>query len=183
MNLHHALTRTVRLINLPFGYTLTIWASGAIVAARFGLPSPAEALLFALGASCGYVLCAAASVGARVETVEVHVHDVCLANFFALAGSSAAWLTVSLIDRPELAFPLAGCVGTATYILCVSGLALTGDTVRRRSRSSRQLSHRRRDGETAFVPLEPETALPRPSGSEQRTAGRGSGPGAPAIGK
>lgn len=49
------LGRTVVRINLPFGYTLTVWSAGAIASYRCGLPDPGEVYLFLLGAIAAYL--------------------------------------------------------------------------------------------------------------------------------
>ena len=38
----------------PYGYTLTVWTSGAVLAHARGIPSAANALLFMLGSVIGF---------------------------------------------------------------------------------------------------------------------------------
>lgn len=52
----------------PYGYTLTIWTSGAVATHRHGIPSTSEALLFLLGAVLGFALTAALAHGSPVAT-------------------------------------------------------------------------------------------------------------------
>jgi hypothetical protein len=40
----------------PYGYTLTVWTSGAVLTHARGIPSTADALLFMLGAVLGFAL-------------------------------------------------------------------------------------------------------------------------------
>jgi hypothetical protein len=51
-----ALRATVAASAAPYGYTLTIWTSGAVLSHAGGIPSTAEALLFLVGAVAAYAL-------------------------------------------------------------------------------------------------------------------------------
>lgn len=48
------LAEVVRRAGVPYGYTLTIWAAGALCIRRFGLPDLAEVFLFVGGGTIGY---------------------------------------------------------------------------------------------------------------------------------
>ncbi len=52
----------------PYGYTLTIWTSGAVATHQHGTPSAWEALLFLLGAVLGFGLTAAVAHGSPAAT-------------------------------------------------------------------------------------------------------------------
>ena len=51
-----ALESALRGVGLPYGYTATVWGSGAALTSSLGLPNFAKALLFAGGAVSGYGL-------------------------------------------------------------------------------------------------------------------------------
>ena len=48
-----ALRATIAASAAPYGYTLTVWTSGAVLSHARGIPSAAEALLFLGGAPRG----------------------------------------------------------------------------------------------------------------------------------
>ena len=52
-----AVTATVVAASaVPYGYTLAIWGSGAVLLRSLGAPTAAEAFIFAAGASAGFYL-------------------------------------------------------------------------------------------------------------------------------
>ena len=58
-----ALRATVAASAAPYGYTLTVWTSGAVLSHARGIPSAAQALLFLAGAVAAYALIAGVAVG------------------------------------------------------------------------------------------------------------------------
>src|SRR5437660_4917124 len=53
-----ALRTAVAASAAPYGYTLTIWTSGAVLSHARGIPGAGDALLFLAGAVAAYVLVA-----------------------------------------------------------------------------------------------------------------------------
>jgi hypothetical protein len=53
----------------PYGYTLTIWTSGAVVTHARGIPTAADALLFLAGAVLGFAAVGAASHGSATRVL------------------------------------------------------------------------------------------------------------------
>jgi hypothetical protein len=47
----------------PYGYTLTVWTSGAVLTHARGIPTTVDALLFMVGAVVGFALVGVASFG------------------------------------------------------------------------------------------------------------------------
>src|SRR4051812_27449615 len=96
----------------PYGYTLTIWTSGAVTTHAQGIPTALEALLFLAGAVAGFALVGAGAHGSAARVLRTpeeptvrlwggfHLPSVGL----ALAGSS---LLVALVHG-VLAWPLVG---------------------------------------------------------------------------
>ncbi len=58
-----ALKQTVVSSAFPYGYTLTIWTSGAVLSHARGLPTTADAFLFMGGALIGFALVALIAFG------------------------------------------------------------------------------------------------------------------------
>jgi hypothetical protein len=126
----------------PYGYTLTIWTSGAVTTHVRGIPTALEALLFLAGAVAAFALVGAGAHGGpgrifRVPTAEptvrlwggFHIPSVGL----AIAGSS---LVAALVPG-VLAWPLVGFVATATYLLVIALQFTVADSRGRRSLRSR----------------------------------------------
>ena len=49
-----ALQTALHGVGVPYGYAVTVWATGASLAARHGVPGTGEILLFAVGATGAY---------------------------------------------------------------------------------------------------------------------------------
>ena len=118
----------------PYGYTLTIWTSGAVTAHARGIPSAADALLLLLGAVVGFAVVGAiahgsprAIIGAPRESRLVlwggfHLPSVGL----AIGG---AYLVAALVTN-LLAWLLVGFLSTSIYLLTIAAqfsLADAGD--------------------------------------------------------
>jgi hypothetical protein len=118
------LQSTVATAAAPYGYTLTIWTSGAVATHDRGVPTAWEALLLLAGAVIGFGLVAAVAYGRPSGLFAVdapaavrlwgafHLISVGLA-----IGASA--LVVSIIDSP-IDWLLVGLVATVTYLAVVA---------------------------------------------------------------
>ena len=62
-----ALRVTVASSAAPYGYTLTIWTSGAVLSHAQGIPNAGEALLFLAGAVFAYALVGGLAFGGMSE--------------------------------------------------------------------------------------------------------------------
>lgn len=115
---------------IPQGYTLTTWASGALVAHAAGLPDLWRALAFLVCSALAFggVASAAASRAPR------HASGAPPSPLRAGAAPTSPWpqllaaiTAVALVDAVvalvpgALAWPLAGLGATATYFLAVPG--------------------------------------------------------------
>jgi hypothetical protein len=120
------LRTTVASSAAPYGYTLTIWTSGAVTTHGHGIPSAWEALLLLLGAVAGFGVAAAIAHGgpratfssdAEPSSVRVwggfHLFSVGLS--IGLAAAAAATL------REPLVWPVVGFVSTAVYLIVTAG--------------------------------------------------------------
>ena len=108
----------------PYGYTLTIWTSGAVATHANGIPTAGEALLFLLGAVAGFGVTAAAAHGSPTGTL---VHEetaaVRLWGAFHLASAglaiAAAALVTAVLDAP-IAWLAVGFAATVTYLVVIA---------------------------------------------------------------
>ena len=101
--LRAALATVVAASALPYGYTLAIWGSGAVLVRTRGAPSRAEAFIFAAGAIAGFYLVdqlldllAAESLG-PIKPIN-RSEDRVLAGVFEWIAVGAALGAVSLLD-------------------------------------------------------------------------------------
>lgn len=109
----------------PYGYTLTIWTSGAITTHARGVPSALEALLFLGGAVAGFAAVGAAAHGSATQVLRpapeatvrlwggFHLPSVGL----AIAGTSL----VAALVHGVLAWPLVGFLATCIYLIVIAG--------------------------------------------------------------
>jgi hypothetical protein len=115
-----AIRATVVASAAPYGYTLTIWTSGAVLSHTRGIPNTFEALLFLIGAVAAYALVGALAF-VRVEQAlppdparaviwgGLHIFSVGLA---IVAASLVAHMMGSVV-----AWPLGSFLATAIYLL------------------------------------------------------------------
>jgi hypothetical protein len=112
----------------PYGYTITIWSSGAVSMSELGVPDLPRALLFMAGAVAAFALVEMAAYGAL--GVKLVVMDQPHVAIWAHAHIGAAglaitsvWLAVKAIDAAG-AWLAAGFLATAIYLL-LNALQLT----------------------------------------------------------
>jgi hypothetical protein len=129
------LRATVAASAAPYGYTLTIWTSGAVLSHARGIPSAAAALLFLAGAVCAYAAVAAAATagGFRERLVPAPAHAVVwggLHLFSVGVAIGAASLAAHLVTGLA-AWPLGGFCATALYLVVSAGQLAIADAARR----------------------------------------------------
>lgn len=104
---------------VPYGVTLTVWASGATVSHYNGSPEVFEIFLFVLGGTCGYTVLALASAPA-VQRLARGIPGLSMAVTGMLhpLGIGAAVGTVNLAAQAGgwLAWPLGGFAGICVYL-------------------------------------------------------------------
>jgi hypothetical protein len=115
---------------LPYGYTLTVWATGAALIHSHGNPNVAELFLFPLGASGAYGTLKVAShrVGGKQRDIGGTPH-VFRAGIIHVAGIGLGIGAACLIARigSGAAWPLATFASTAVYLGVTSVEITLGD--------------------------------------------------------
>jgi hypothetical protein len=125
--LRAALATVVAASAVPYGYTLAIWGSGAVLLHSLGAPTAAEAFIFAAGASAGFNLvgrvlgllaCADPGLANQINRQE----DRVLAGAFDWIAVGAAIGAVSLLDGIHgwLAWLVGPFAATVIYLLIAS---------------------------------------------------------------
>lgn len=108
----------------PYGYTLTIWTTGAVTTHSRGLPTAWEALLFLLGAVLGFGLIGAFAYGRPTEIFASREHGaVRLWGAFHLLSVGLAIavsaLVVDIVQGGIVWLPV-GFAATATYLVVIA---------------------------------------------------------------
>ena len=107
----------------PYGYTISIWSSGAVLMHSHGTPSVADVFGFLAGALTGFGLMGLLARGGltRAEPHE-HAPDRVLAGAMHWLAAGAAVGAAALVARIGgwEAWPLAAFAATAIYILGAS---------------------------------------------------------------
>ena len=132
----HALDAVVAASAAPYGYTISIWSSGAIVAHAHGAPDVLNVALFALGALVGFAalgLASTAIAACTAATLDRGSERVAAGMLNLLAVGAALGSAVVLAQTPgRLAWLLASLAATALYLLAASAqLALVDRRARR----------------------------------------------------
>ncbi len=108
----------------PYGYTLTVWTSGAVTIHARGIPSAADALLFLAGAVAGFAFVGMLAHGspARVLRASSDTRVRLWGGFHLISVGvpiGAAALVTAIIHDP-VAWPLVGFVATSIYLLVIA---------------------------------------------------------------
>ena len=121
--LPRAVGNTLAAAAVPYGYTVTVWSSGAILARRHGIPTAAEVFAFAGGAVAGF------SVAALVLLCTHGVPQVPLRPVQRLVAGALNWLAVGVAIASVAglarfhgwaAWPLSSFVATVLYVSIAS---------------------------------------------------------------
>jgi hypothetical protein len=121
----------------PYGYTISIWSSGAILMHARGAPDVLEVFLFALGALTGFVVLglSAIAISSTVTTLDRGGERVMagMLNWLAIgAGVGSVALLAQIHSR--LVWMFGSLAATAVYLLGASAqLALVDSRARRRN--------------------------------------------------
>jgi uncharacterized YccA/Bax inhibitor family protein len=107
----------------PYGYTLSVWTSGAVLTHAEGVPSSVDALLFMLGAVAGFATVVFIAFGDLRERVATETSRPRLWSGLHVLSISAAIAAVTVI--PHLlegvaVWPLGGFVATAVYLVVLA---------------------------------------------------------------
>ena len=118
-----ALGTTIAASAAPYGYTLTIWSSGAILIRSHGTPSVGEVFMFAAGALLGFDLLGVLAHGvlARTESLQGREARVLAAALDWIAVGAAVGAVALLAEIsswvPWLIGPLAA---TVVYVIAAA---------------------------------------------------------------
>jgi hypothetical protein len=121
----------------PYGYTLTLWSSGAVLLRSHGTPLVADVFAFVAGALAGFGLMALLARGAltRMESIDDAAERVWAGALHWLAVGVAVGAVALLAEiHGREAWPLGSFAATTLYILAAS-LQLTVVATRRKQRS------------------------------------------------
>ncbi len=104
----------------PYGYTVTVWTSGALLIHAHGLPNVLQALMFMAGAVAGYALVSMIAFGGLgVRFKEQPRHSALWGNLHFLSigfAIGASYLASHSIDN-IVAWPATGFLATVVYLL------------------------------------------------------------------
>ena len=109
----------------PYGYTLTIWTSGAIVAHVHGVPATVHALVFAAGAILAFMLVGVLAFGRPEHLLrppkEAAV-EVWGAFHMPVVGAAVGMATLVAhgVENTVLCWFLVGFLSTASYLLLIA---------------------------------------------------------------
>jgi hypothetical protein len=120
------LATVLRSAAVPYGYTVTVWASGMMLTRERGLPSVGEVFLFMLGAVTGFTLLGLIvrlTGGMPFEPSHGALRRTGMIQVVAV-GAALGSATLAALIHGGIAWPLGGFVATATY-LSLATLELT----------------------------------------------------------
>jgi hypothetical protein len=119
LRLASALHLVLERSSLPYGYTLTVWSSGAMLMHRHGLPLPVDVFLFLLGGVLGFGAVTLVARGLRAEPLEIAPRRMHLTGALQALSVVAAVAVADLVAQisGEVAWPVGSFAATATFLL------------------------------------------------------------------
>ncbi len=115
-----ALRATVAVSAAPYGYTLTVWTSGAVLSHARGIPSTGSALLFLVGAVTAYAVVGGLAFGGFSEHLAPEPGRSVVwgaLHFFSVGLAIAAASLVAHFVENDGAWPIGGFLATSLYLL------------------------------------------------------------------
>ena len=133
----NAVGRVTSILSIPYGYTVSLWAAGALSVHRLGWPSVTDVLLFVIGAVAAFVILASVGHGHLDDEVPMRVPWLVVLNLFPiLVALLIVAFPAQMVGRP-LGFFADSFLATAAYILSLAGLIRVTRGLRGRAASSR----------------------------------------------
>jgi hypothetical protein len=107
---------------LPYGYTVTVWSTGAVVMGSHGAPGVGLVFLFAAGAIAGFAAVVLIGRAAPPEPLEPASRDLLATGVAHVAAVGAAIGAAALIAEigGGVAWPLASIAATTLYVALAS---------------------------------------------------------------
>lgn len=140
-----ALRAAVAATAAPYGYTLTVWTSGAVLSHARGIPSAAQALLFLAGAVAAYALVAGVTAGWSQQRLVPEPEHAAVWGGLHLLSVGLAIGAAALVARYVTdtgAWPLGGFLATACYLIVSAGQLAIADVARRASAQRQALGEK-----------------------------------------
>jgi len=116
---------------LPYGYTITVWTSGAVLEHDVGSPGIVEIWLFLAGAIAAFALLAALAARAQPRPAKPSPYQLVRTGTIqtiAVGAALGATCAIGLLHT-MIAWPLASFAATAVYLTAASVEVRTVATV------------------------------------------------------
>ncbi len=115
------LRTTVGSSAAPYGYTLAIWTTGAVLTNARGIPDTLAAFAFMAGAVLGFALVGALAFGGITKHFDQDHGDAPLIwgsfHFFSIGAAIGVAALVAYFVESFIAWPLGAFLSTTTYLL------------------------------------------------------------------
>jgi hypothetical protein len=117
-----AMRTVLRGSALPYGYTVTLWSTGAVTLGRHGPPGVGYVFLFAAGAIVAFAAVALLGRLGASEALDTRPGDLLATGVTHVAGVGAGIGAAALIAKLSggVAWPLASFAATVVYLLLAS---------------------------------------------------------------
>lgn len=108
----------VRSSAIPYGYTVTIWTSGAAIESSHGTPTVADAFLFVLGAMAGFAVLSLVTQVERDPPLQPHRGDLIRTGLIQVVAVGLALGAVALVAliHSLAVWPVGAFVATLVYL-------------------------------------------------------------------
>jgi hypothetical protein len=130
-----AISTVVGRSAIPYGYTLTIWASGAALESSHQTPTIGDAFLFLVGATAGFGAVGLIAQAQHDRSLEPQRGDLTHTGRTQVVAATLAFGAAALIGKAHtiLVWPAGAFAATVIYLMVTAiALTLAMDAARRR---------------------------------------------------
>ena len=120
--MNNAIGRVTSILSIPYGYTVSLWAAGALTVRRLGPPSVFDVLLFVIGAVAAFVALACMGRDHLDAEVPMRVPSLVVMNVFPIMVALLVVVFPAQMAGKPLGYFVNSFLATAAYILSLAGL-------------------------------------------------------------
>ena len=118
--------RTTLSLDIPFGYTLSVWGAGFLSANRYGAPQIADVFSFIFGAMAGYLVCFAIP-SPEPDPRPFTAHQAVVLNLAPAIAALTVVLISPLLPVSWLGYTVSGFLATTIYVAALSILVAAAE--------------------------------------------------------
>jgi hypothetical protein len=117
---HNHLVQVTHLLNVSYGYTLSIWSAGAVAIGHYGPPTIGYIMAFVIGVLVAYLMLALTVRSHHYQPVPQLPTAFVVTNWIPIVSAIFASALCTLLPWAIPGYFLAGLVATLSYALALT---------------------------------------------------------------